>query len=97
MKIINNKNEFLEVIKKDKVLVVFSATWCGPCKMITPTLEEIDTIDIYKIDVDENVDLAKEYKVFSVPSILLFKNDKLIAKTGGILSKEEIEEFSKSE
>ena len=84
-----------EVLKSDKpVLVDFFATWCGPCKMLMPTVDEIANertdIKVGKVDVDENMELAKEYKVFSVPTLLAFKDGKLIKQMVGVQSKEQI-------
>ena len=79
--LINYKEKnFNEIIQK-KVLVDFYATWCGPCKMLSPVLEELSKeidIDIIKVDVDENNDLAKEYGVMSIPCLILFENGKEI-------------------
>ncbi|MBQ9019109.1 MAG: thioredoxin [Bacilli bacterium] len=100
MKIINvdedNFNE--EVINsKQKVLIDFNATWCGPCKMIGPVLEKIaeqnDNIKIVSIDVDNNQDLAKEYNVFSIPCLVVVKDGKEIKRNVGLISKNEIEEL----
>lgn len=91
------EDNFNEVIK-NKVLVDFYATWCGPCKMLSPVLEELSKeidIDIVKIDVDKNESLAKEYKVMSIPCLILFENGKEIKRTLGFKSKEELKEFIK--
>lgn len=92
---ITNDNFESEVLKSDKpVLVDFFATWCGPCKMLMPTIDEIANertdIKVGKVDVDENMELAKEYKVFSVPTLLAFKDGKLLKQMVGVQSKEQI-------
>ena len=75
-------NEFKEVIKEGKVVVDLFATWCGPCKMLSPILdeisEEISTTKFYKIDVDDNQDVAREYNVMSIPTVLIFENGELV-------------------
>lgn len=77
-----NTNEFKELLEKEGlVLADFFATWCGPCKMMTPVLEELedelkDVVTIAKIDVDEESDLASEYRISSIPTLVLFKNGK---------------------
>ena len=96
--LINYKeNNFNEIIKK-KVLVDFYATWCGPCKMLLPVLEQVAEevdIDIVKINVDENSDLAKEYGVMSIPCLILFESGKEIKRNLGFMPKDKIKEFIK--
>ena len=92
---ITKENFESEVLKSDKpVLLDFFATWCGPCKMLMPTIDEIANeradIKVGKVDVDENMELAKEYKVFSVPTLLAFKDGKLFKQMVGVQSKEQI-------
>ncbi len=93
-----NTDEFKEVIKEGKTVVDLFATWCGPCKMLSPILdeisEEITTTKFYKIDVDDNQDVAREYNVMSIPTVLIFENGNLINKVVGLRSREElIEQF----
>ena len=89
--------EFEEkVLKSDKpVLVDFFATWCGPCKMVAPELEALapemeGTADIAKIDVEEVPDLAKEYKVMSVPTIIVMKNGEELSRIVGFRPRAEL-------
>ena len=78
MRVINAK-EFDEVIKSKKVVLVdFFATWCGPCRMLSPVLEEVleeskGEFDIVKVDVDESYDLAKKFGVMNVPTMIIFQ------------------------
>lgn len=93
-----DSNEFKEVIKKGKVVVDLFATWCGPCKMLSPILdeisEEITTTEFYKIDVDDNQDVAREFNVMSIPTVLIFQNGELVNKIVGLRSREDlIEQF----
>ena len=73
------KENFDELIK-DKVVVDFFATWCGPCKMLGPVFEELSTeindIKFVKVDIDEHEDLCRKYKVMSVPTLIVFDNGK---------------------
>lgn len=80
--------EFNELIKDGIVFVDFFAEWCGPCKMLAPELEKLaDTYDgkakVIKVDVDKEGGLAMQYQVQSVPTIVLFKDGKLISKESG--------------
>ena len=82
-----SENEFNEFINNDYALVDFYATWCGPCKMMAPILEELassrDEIKTAKVDVDKLQSLAKKYGVMSIPTLLLFKNGNLVDKKIG--------------
>lgn len=98
MKIVEiNKDNFDSKVLKSEipVLVGFNATWCGPCKMLRPVLDEIaDTRSNFKIvsvDVDENSDLAKEYGVMSIPCLVAIKDGKEVNRSVGFRPKEDIE------
>lgn len=82
---INTKEEFDDFINKDYVLVDFYATWCGPCKMLSPILESLDSILVGKVDVDKNPIVAREYGVMSIPTLMLFKKGELIDKKIGFI------------
>ena len=87
---IANFNE--EVLQSDKpVLVDFWATWCMPCKMLAPTLEELSSEStdfvVGKVDIDENPELAQQYRIMSIPTLLVFKNGKVTASAVGVQSK----------
>lgn len=88
----NFKNEVLE--DKGIVLVDVYATWCGPCKMLSPIVdaiaEEEKDIKVGKIDVDVNTEVAEAYQVMSIPTLLLFKNGELMEKAVGLQTKDQI-------
>lgn len=92
-----NEHDFDELKNGEIVLVDFFATWCGPCKMLGPVLEELDEsrdgIKIIKIDVDECSALAKKYGIMSVPTLMLFKNGKMVSKTTGYMDINELNDF----
>ena len=93
---ITNQNFEEEVLKADKpVLVDFYATWCGPCQMMSPIIDEIaeentDTLKVGKLNVDENQDLAIKYNVMSIPTIIIVKNGKVEKTFVGVTDKNEI-------
>ncbi len=86
------KLSFNDLIKgQKKVLVDFHATWCGPCKMMTPILKELkeelgNDVRIVKIDVDKNQGLAQKYQVRGVPTIMLFQEGKVLWRQSGVVS-----------
>lgn len=91
-----NKEEFeKEVIKSEKlVLVDFFATWCGPCQMLAPILDDLskenEDFEIVKIDIDQERDLAIENKIEFVPTVVIFKNGKEVDRMTGVMDKNEI-------
>ncbi|MDO5393143.1 MAG: thioredoxin [Mycoplasmatota bacterium] len=99
MKHIKTKEELSEEIKKDLVLVDFYATWCGPCQMLAPILEEleseVDNLTIVKIDVDKAPLLAKEHGILSIPVLEIYKKNKLVDKALGYMSKEDLKDLLK--
>ncbi|MFA5235855.1 MAG: thioredoxin [Bacilli bacterium] len=86
---VQNAQEFRDAIKEGKVLVDFYADWCGPCKMQGPVLEQYDAgspkAKIVKLNVDMLPDLAGEYGVYSIPTLILFVNGAISAKNVGFL------------
>lgn len=90
-----------EVINSDiPVLVDFWATWCGPCRMLAPIIEEIANeyegkVKVGKVNVDEQSALAAKYGIMSIPTLILFKNGEIAEKTVGLRSKEQIKELIK--
>lgn len=98
--IILNKHNFKEkVLDADKtVLVDFFATWCGPCRMVAPIVEEIadeykDSMLVGKINIDEEPELASQFSVASIPTLMVFKNGKVVSTEVGYRGKKEIEKM----
>lgn len=94
-----NKNDFGSVVKDSAktVLVDFWASWCGPCRMIAPVLEEVAAerpdVKVCKVNVDEEQELAISYGVSSIPTLLVFKNGQLVNKSIGAIPKAKILEM----
>ena len=90
------KGNFKKLISGDKpVLVDFHADWCGPCKMLSPTIKEVaqemsSQIKVVKIDVDHNQKVAQQYGIRSVPTMILFKNGRTAWRQSGALPKHQI-------
>lgn len=95
VQIFNEDNFNSEVLEaKGVVLVDIFATWCGPCKMLSPIVdnvaEEVENVKVGKVNIDENTDLATEYGVRSVPTLLYFRDGELKEKIVGLQSKDQI-------
>ena len=79
------------------VVVDFNATWCGPCRMLAPTLEKVSDehkeVKFVAVDIDENDELAEEYEVFSIPCLVLFKDGVEANRSVGLIPKERLEQF----
>jgi thioredoxin 1 len=90
---------FSETIAKDQLVVVdFWAEWCGPCKMLSPIIDELSTemegkVTIGKVDVSDEQDIAAEYGVRNIPTILFFKNGEIVDKQVGALPKANLQEI----
>ena len=101
MKVIN-KNEFKSLVieKEGLKLVDFYADWCGPCRMLGPVLEDlsqdINDVEFFKINVDNDGELAQAYQVSSIPTLILFKDGQLVDKKIGFLPKDALVEWIKT-
>ena len=94
---INSVEQFNEEIKQGKVLVDFFATWCGPCKMLSPILDEFESdrgdINVIKVDVDLEPELARSFGIMSVPTLILYKEGQIVNKQSGYMAKDELVEW----
>ncbi len=99
VKELNNNNFESEVLKSQgKVLVDFSATWCGPCKMLAPIVDayaeaHAGELVVGKVDIDESMALAQAYQVMSVPTLILFENGTPVRQSIGLIPAEALEQF----
>ncbi len=93
VKHLKNSQEFTETIDSQDVLIDFYADWCGPCQMLAPLLEEIDTIDILKVNVDEFKDIAANFGIMSIPTLILFRSGKEIKREIGFKNLDEIKKM----
>jgi thioredoxin 1 len=93
---INSEDFRLEVENSDEISIVdFFATWCGPCKMLSPIFEQLSDemngqAKFFKVDIDENVDLARQFNVSSVPTMIIFRNGEVLDRLVGFVPKENI-------
>ncbi len=100
MKEITSAEQFeAEVLNSaNPVFVDFWAEWCGPCRAVSPTVEELSgeykgKVDFVKVNVDQNNDLAQKYSIFSIPTLAIFANGKVIAQSAGATSKDKIRSY----
>ena len=93
------ENEFDEKIKNNKVLIDCYAPWCGPCRALSPIIDEIagenENVTFYKLNVDNANNVARQFGIMSIPNILVFENGELKNKSVGFKGKEQIEEMIK--
>lgn len=97
---LTKENFQAEITKSDKpVLVDFWAVWCGPCQMMAPILHELETempdVQIGKVNVDEQMDLARQFRAVSIPTLIIFKNGQEVQRMVGVTSKEELKDALK--
>lgn len=96
MAIIATNTTFQELLQDSKLVVVdFWATWCGPCRMLSPLLDEVeeemsDKITVVKVNVDDADQIAMQYRIMSIPTLLFFKNGQLVDKTVGAMPKNQL-------
>lgn len=96
-KLVNNSQFYNKIRTSDKLVVMdFFATWCGPCKMLAPIFESLsnemsDKVDFAQIDIDRSLEVVEEYKIVSIPTMIIFKNGKEVQRIVGFVPKEQIE------
>ena len=93
-----NDFDFENIINNEDLTIIdFSATWCMPCRMLAPILDQVANkmtdVEFYNIDIDENEEIAKRYRIFSVPTLLAFKEGKVIDSLVGLNSYEDVLSF----
>ncbi len=96
---LTNENFDNEISSPEKTLVDFWATWCGPCRMLSPIVDKIaetaDGFKVAKVNVDEQPDIARKYSIAAIPTLLVFQNGEVIKKSVGLLNEEEVLELLK--
>lgn len=92
-----DQSQFDEVRKSKAAVVDFSATWCGPCQMLAPILDElsgeVDSVDFYNVDVDENPDLAREFRIMNIPAVVALRDGQIVGQQIGFVPKEDLKNF----
>lgn len=92
--------DFEDIVSNDELTIIdFSATWCMPCRMLSPILEQVadkmPSVSFYNLDIDENEEIAKRYRIFSVPTLVAFKEGKVIDSLVGLNNYDEVLTFVK--
>lgn len=98
IKHLSKQDNFEEEIKGEKVLIDFFATWCGPCSMLSPVIEDLEKetgIKVIKVDVDELPAIAQKFRVMSIPTLVLFKDGKPVNVATGYMPLENLRNFVK--
>ena len=93
VKHLSKEEDLMSIIGKNPCIVDFYAEWCGPCKMLSPILEEIDYIDVIKVNVDEHENLAAKFGIMSIPTLLFFKDGLEKRKEIGFRNESEIKQI----
>lgn len=97
MEILNNETFNNAVNKCDLCVVDFSASWCGPCRMLKPILEDVETllpdVKFFNVDVDEADDVARDFRIFSIPTLLILKNGQVVDTMVGAGTHDDIINF----
>jgi len=91
IKYLESESDFKEIIKEGTWIVDFYADWCGPCKMLAPIMDEVSKeVKVFKVNTDDEGELAEEYNIMSIPCVIAFKDGKEINRSVGLVDKDTI-------
>ena len=92
-----NSSEFEQVKNNKAIIVDFSAEWCGPCKMLAPAVEAASEkhtdVNFYRLNIDNAMDIARKFRVMSIPTLIVFENGEEVNKSIGLISGDELEDL----
>ena len=92
---VKTKEQYKELMEKERILIDFYADWCGPCKMMEPILEDVTNIEVARVNIDNFRTIAEKERILSIPTFKIFERGKVVKEKTGFMTREEFDEFIK--
>ena len=92
---VKTKEQYKELMEKERILIDFYADWCGPCKMMEPILEDVQDIEVARVNIDNFRTIAEKERVLSIPTFKIMERGKVVKEKTGFMTREEFNEFIK--